>query len=165
MNTYPRLFSFAAHEDISVQQFLLLEHQTMHFHLPISLEAATELEDLNSWLPKTSLENWRNDEWITCWGDTSYKAKDFYRFFFKEENPPAFITSIWKSKCILKHKVFAWLMLMDRINTRDVLHRRHCNIGDYYSCLLCPNNILEDRSHLMFHYPFSQQCWRILGIQ
>ena len=164
MNTYPRLFSFAAHEDISVQQFLLLEHQTQHFHLPISLEATVELEEINSWLHETTIESWRHDEWVTSWGDTGFKAKNFYRICFKEENPPRFITNIWKSKCILKHKVFAWLMFMDRINTRDMLIRRHWNIGDDHSCLLCPNNILEDRAHLIFHCPFSQIFWAVLGI-
>ena len=61
------------------------------------------------------------------------------KFFFRNPNPPTHVPAISKSKCTMKHKVFAWLMFMDGVKTRDLLCRRHFNIGDDHSCLLCSN--------------------------
>lgn len=35
---------------------------------------------------------------------------------------------IWKSWCQLKHKIFFWLLLKDRLNTRDILRRRNMHL-------------------------------------
>ena len=32
---------------------------------------------------------------------------------------------LWSSRCTLKIKVFAWLLFFDRLNTKDMLVRRH----------------------------------------
>ena len=44
---------------------------------------------------------------------------------------------IWKCSCTLKFKVFCWLLLMDRLNTRDMMQRRHWNIQDD-TCVILP---------------------------
>jgi hypothetical protein len=65
----------------------------------------------------------------------------------------------------MKIKVFAWLLFRDRLNTRDMLDRRHCaKENDDLTCELCRNNIRETREHLFFFCPFSQLCWQHLGI-
>lgn len=90
-------------------------------------------------LSNISVDPLRADELILCWGDVSFKPNKFYTFFFRNLNPPTQVPAIWKSKCMMKHKVFAWLMFMGRVNTRNLLCRRHLNIGDDHSCLLCSN--------------------------
>uniref|UniRef100_A0A453S4U1 Reverse transcriptase zinc-binding domain-containing protein n=1 Tax=Aegilops tauschii subsp. strangulata TaxID=200361 RepID=A0A453S4U1_AEGTS len=52
----------------------------------------------------------------------------------------------------------------DRLNTRNMLKRRHYNIGTNLDCLLCGQHIEEIVEHLFFHCTFSQPCWRILNI-
>lgn len=53
-------------------------------------------------------------------------------------NVDAAFTWIWKSKCTMQWKVFLWLLLADRLNTRNMLRRRHYRItDDDYSFLLC----------------------------
>lgn len=52
------------------------------------------------------------DDWILCWDDVAFKARKFYNLFFKELNPSRHITRVWKTKCMMKHKVFAWLMFI-----------------------------------------------------
>ena len=72
---------------------------------------------------------------------------------------------IWKTKCVMKIKVFAWLLFRDRLNTRDMLDRRHCaKENDDLTCELCQNNIRETREHLFFFCLFSKLCWQHLGI-
>uniref|UniRef100_A0A453QNL8 Reverse transcriptase zinc-binding domain-containing protein n=1 Tax=Aegilops tauschii subsp. strangulata TaxID=200361 RepID=A0A453QNL8_AEGTS len=51
----------------------------------------------------------------------------------------------------------------DRLNTRNMLNRRHYNIGSNLDCLLCGHRIEETVEHLFFHCVFSQECWRVLG--
>ena len=64
----------------------------------------------------------------------------------------------------MKIKVFGWLLLSDRLNTRNILKRRHYNIGDNYTCLLCASPPEETLEHLFFTCPFSQDCWTHLNI-
>jgi len=71
---------------------------------------------------------------------------------------------LWAARSTLKIKVFGWLLLSDRLNTRNMLKRRHYNIGDDYNCLLCDQQIEETIEHMIFQCPFSQRCWSILGI-
>ena len=73
---------------------------------------------------------------------------------------------LWKIKCVMKIKVFAWLMFCDRLNTRDMLDRRHCaKENDDLTCVLCNANYGETRLHLFFLCPFSIRCWQYLGIE
>lgn len=45
-----------------------------------------------------------------------------------------------------------------------MLVRSHWSIGEDHSCMLCPNQVLENKNHLIFHCTFSSQCWGQLGI-
>lgn len=161
---YSRLFSFALDEDISLAKFYENPDPASNFHLPLSLEATQELDSLNDQLHTVSLEPLVADEWITCWGDTSFNSVKFYKFYFRNLSLPQYITKIWRTKCMMKHKVFAWLILMDRVNTRDMLCRRHFNIGEDHSCLLCDTQPLETNKHLFFGCNFSAACWASLHI-
>nr|ABA92847.2 retrotransposon protein, putative, unclassified [Oryza sativa Japonica Group] len=71
-----------------------------------------------------------------------------------------------KTKCVMKIKVFAWLLFCDRLNTRDMLDRRHCaKEDDDLTCVLCNADHRETRLHLFFSYPFNIRCWQHLGIE
>jgi hypothetical protein len=60
----------------------------------------------------------------------------------------------------MTHKTFAWLLLVDRLNTRDMLHRRHWNTTDNTHCELCPFRAY----HLFFQCNFSSRIWNYLQI-
>ena len=83
---------------------------------------------------------------------------------FRNIVAPQCITSVWKTKCIMRHKVFAWLMLHDRVNTRDLLLRRHFNIGENHNCPMCNMEALETNAHLFYECPFAAKCWEVVGI-
>jgi hypothetical protein len=61
----------------------------------------------------------------------------------------------------MSHKTFAWLLLVDRLNTRDML-QRHWNTTDDTHCELCPLRAYEDRIHLFFQCNFSSRVWNYL---
>ena len=54
---------------------------------------------------------------------------------------------------------------MDRINTKDMLRRRHWNIEDGPNCVLCQAHCLEDITHLFFSCNFSCRIWNYLQIE
>ena len=61
-----------------------------------------------------------------------------------------------------KNKVFGWLLLVDRLNTREMLQRKTFLLPEY-TCVMCNMAVLETRDHLFFHCPFAQTCWRFLA--
>lgn len=78
---------------------------------------------------------------------------------------PGYLSWIWKSKCSMKVKVFAWLLLIDRLNTYDMLQRRrYPPENSNLACVLCPAQAKETSFHLFFQCQFSSDCWAQLGI-
>lgn len=70
---------------------------------------------------------------------------------------------IWKSKGQMKHKVFFWLLLKDRVNTRDMLRRRNMHL-DTYTCELCILQRIETTTHLVLKCNFAKACWQLIGV-
>lgn len=85
-------------------------------------------------------------------------------FNFATLQVPRPLVWLWKTKCVMKIEVFAWLF-WDRLNTRDMLDRRHCpKADDNLTCVMCGTNQRETREHLFFSCPSSTRCWQFLGI-
>ena len=59
-------------------------------------------------------------------------------------------------------KMFAELVIMDRVNTKDMIQRRHWKFKDWPECVLCVTRVLEDRNHLFFQCNFSVRIWNYL---
>lgn len=62
-------------------------------------------------------------------------------------------------------KFFAWLVLVDRLNSKMMLRRRNLSNEDDDHCTLCMEQIDEDIDHLFFDCPFTKSCWLKIGIQ
>jgi hypothetical protein len=159
-----RLFSFTTSEDVSVAEFVGTQDAAVHFQLPLSIEAHEELVQLQELFNNHQLDPMTPDSWDFVWGSSKFKTRDFYDFCFRYIRPPEYIAMIWKSKCMMKHKVFAWLMLVDRINTRDMLRRRNLDIGTNFSCMTCDSGQDATRNHLFFGSGFTTDCWAELGL-
>ena len=96
---------------------------------------------------------------------SNYTSSRFYHLSYKNLQPPAPFLWIWNSKCCNKLRVFSWLLLMDRLDTRNILRRKkHKLEGNNYICVLCSNNVEKTAHHLFFSCPFSQEYWQHLGI-
>jgi hypothetical protein len=160
---FPRLFSFAKDSKVSVREMVQLQNRAEEFHLPLSSRAYDEFLLLQGWLDNVHLQPLGADIWSCVGGD--YKANAYYASLYNHVVVDPQFQWIWKSKCIMKIKMFSWLMLSDRLNTKDLLQRRHWNVTNDYSCVLCPGHHHEDRDHLFFNCVFSSRVWIYLQIQ
>ena len=146
---YPRALPYAINEDISLKEFLSITSLSEAFHLPLSTQAHAEVRQIQEDTRETVLSN-EPDIWTYSWGTESYTAHRYYTFYFREVRAHEAFGWIWKSKATMKIKVFGWLLLSDRLNTRNMLKRRHYNIGNDYDCILCGLHIEETLEHLFF---------------
>jgi hypothetical protein len=104
-----------------------------------------------------------HDIWTYNWGD-SYLPSKQYALAHAHLVVLAVFKWLWKSSCMMKNKVFAWLLLNDRLNTRDLLIRRNWKVTEDKHCVLCPIRAYEDRLHLFFECNFSRRIWNYLQI-
>ena len=104
------------------------------------------------------------DVWIYAWGSDQFTPHKYYEFYFRDIRAHEAFGWIWKSRSTMKIKVFGWLLLADRLNTRNMLKRRHYNIGDDHNCILCGLSIEETLEHLFFECHFSTDCWATMGL-
>jgi hypothetical protein len=162
-DSFPRLFSYSLSEDYSVADFGNSQDLFAHFALPISAQAHDELLEVQQIIQDIEHIPHVNDTRTFVWG-ASYTSAKFYKFMFAAVPCDAAITLIWKSKCLPKLKVFLWLLLMDRLNTKDRMLRKHWEVNDGPHCVLCDQNVLETRDHLFFLCPFAVNCWNRIGI-
>lgn len=164
-DSHPRLCSFAKDEDVSVQGLLTANSLGQNFHLPLTIQAREELIDLQSSTASTELINGTSDCWRCLWGSNDFASSKYYHHCFRDMVADEAFGWVWKSKCTNKWKMFAWLLLADRLNTRNMLRRRNLLIRDNnYACLLCADPPEETVEHLFFQCPFSAACWGRLGI-
>ena len=161
--SFPRAFSFAANEDISIQQFLATTDMAATFRLPLSMQAHDELRQIQREVSHFNLDG-SKDQWICTWGAQTFKTSAYYTFVFRDVQTHEGFKWLWKAKSIPKIKVFGWFLLSDRLNTRNMLNRRHYNIGNNLDCLLCNQHVEETVEHLLFRFTFSRTCWHLLGI-
>lgn len=156
---WPHLFSFAINENCSVKDLLASEAPSDLFHLPLSEEAFHEFGMLQEFSQGLELQE-EKDIWEYTWGK-SYSISQAYKFLQGPPHPEPTFTWLWKSCCQKKHKVFAWYLLHNRLNTRAMLQRKNFHLPDY-NCIMCGLHTLETRDHLFFHCPFATRCWNHL---
>ena len=90
------------------------------FYIPISQAAAEELEDLRVMIQSFMLSE-ETDQRIFCWDSSLYTAAKLYKLAFLTMQTPAVFRLVWKSKVTPRIKFFAWLILLDRLNTKNML--------------------------------------------
>ena len=156
---FPRLYSYAKNKKISVAKFLTSNTLDSQFHLPLPEQAYQEYLGLQELIQNIQVQEDSKDSWHYMWGNSTYSSSKFYNFPYKHVSPPAPFLWIWRSKCCNKLRVFTWLLLMDRLNTRNILKRKkHKLEGNNYNCVLCNQNVEETALHVFFTCPFSQAC-------
>lgn len=160
---YPRIHSYAVSLKDSVS-LTFSKSISQRFNLPLSEQAFHEYDTMSAADPLDQLSD-ENDVWSYVWGNGLFSSKKIYDINFMHIHAPSYLAWIWKSKCAMKVKVFGWLLLIDRLNTYDMLDRRHCppNNSDL-TCVLCSTCARETTFHLFFQCPFSADCWAQFGI-
>jgi hypothetical protein len=161
---FPRLFSFATSEDVSVAAMYGSQNIFSHFMLPISVEAYQELQDVSAILVNNPIDADSKDQRILPWGNGSYAPSKFYKFCFAILPSDNTCKAIWKSRMLPKLKVFCWLLFHDRLNTLDIMDRKQWQVENGFDCVLCNSYSRETRDHLFFGCQFAHACWEIIGI-
>lgn len=158
---FPQLFSFVKKPKSSMLYFINNELDRT-FRLPLSSIAVTQLTEVQELLDIQNPDNNADDSWTYQWGAVFCPSKAYKNLRGTHEASPLF-KWLWTSNNLGKHKFFFWLLLRDRLNTRNILRRKNRILEDY-SCVLCNGSCEETLEHLFFTCPFSQNCWHSLHI-
>lgn len=161
---YPSLYMFANNKSISLAKALSLDDLTNLFRLPMTRDAYNEFLEFQAALGSLIHSQDQVDTWSYIWNSSVYSSSKFYKHHFAAVAPPAPLLWIWKSKCMPRVKLFAWLLLVDRLNTRNVLRRRKKHVQEGYNCVMCQEHVEETATHLFFECP-STARWYKLNIQ
>jgi len=161
---YLRLHSFAMDPNISIKKIIQTDDWSMLFYLPLSPQAFQELMSMQLEIQMVPYDSNIPDSWNFSWGNSQDTSGRFYQLAFKRLVLPNNFKWVWKSKCTPKLKFFAWLILLDKLNTKDMLQRRNFHVQPNNHCVMCNSGVVEDLSHLFFEGPFEAVCWQKLGI-
>nr|XP_040258456.1 uncharacterized protein LOC120975813 [Aegilops tauschii subsp. strangulata] len=161
---FPRLYSYVKDPWVTILEFLDSQDIFQHFHLPLSNQAFDDLTILQSMLGGLNRTPGSKDIWFWKGTAKGYSPKLFYSHTFASASFNPFTAWIWKSSCTMKIKVFAWMLIMDRLNSKDMVDRRHWHLEDGVNCVLCPLQTRETRDHLFFNCNFSVRVWNYLQI-
>ena len=143
-------------------QWLLMLKDLNHFHFPLSHLAAQQLVEIAQSL--NSLSNLDDkDIWTYIWGSPFFSTSKAYSHLIGHLQVHPMFHRIWKSSCQNKHKVFFWLLLRDRLSTRELLRRRNMHLLSY-NCACCTLDVEETLSHLFLTCHFAQVCWIKLNV-
>lgn len=87
---------------------------------------------------------------------SSWPFSNSKTWLFLHHSPPlvSWHRAVWPKVRIPKHLFLHWVVLRDRLLTRDQLRSWGLNV--LAECLLCGSNS-ESRSHLLFHCDFSTE--------
>lgn len=161
-DTMPELFSFAVQQDISINEAMTHEELSDLFHTPMSLTAFQQLGQLQQLLSSIPIND-QNDTWAYAWNSKDYSATSMYNFLRQGTTAPPIFMKIWKSAVMPRYKIFFWLLLHDRINTRGLLHRKNFYLPSV-NCAICTLESDETILHLFWDCPFAYDCWESLGL-
>jgi hypothetical protein len=162
--SFPHLYSFAKNKEITLQQVkhLNLDELYDQFQLPLSIIAVQQINDLHIAISSIIDSSNSHDKWNLTIGGNKFSTRNVYMDLIKEPPAPKPFKWIWKSPCLPKHKFFFWLLLQDRLNTRDLLLRKKFQLQSS-KCVLCMENEEETLAHLFFSCDFSQVIWWKIG--
>jgi hypothetical protein len=93
--------------------------------------------------------NSEEDIWSPSWGDY-FSMKRMYNKLIGDQHTPKPILDSWNTCNFPRQKFFAWLMVNNRLNTKDMMMKKNF----YVEFSEWPN---ENIMHLFFECSFSQK--------
>jgi len=120
---FPELFSSVKNKNISLASAWDHDDLTQLLHLPISEAAYNQLQQVTQETTGLQLST-EQEIWHYSWGNKFLSSRAYMILMGHSQHHPS-IQWIWKSYCQPKHKVFFWLLLKDRLSTRNIFKRRN----------------------------------------
>jgi hypothetical protein len=131
----PELYSFARNTGISLKTAIDAQGPESLLHLPLSNIAYQQLLVVANCLSGLPVST-ENDVWTYIWGSPFFSSSKVYIHLTGHRIIHPAFKWLWKSACQNKHKVFFWLLLKDRLSTRELLRRRNMFLPSY-NCVCC----------------------------
>lgn len=162
-HAFPELFSFSRNPRVIVRHLALLNPISQHFHLPLSTQAYQQYQGLIAMIQ--NVQNQQDpDLWIYNWGNAKFSTGKAYKSLVGHKHTHPTYNWLWNSKCQMKYKVsFFWLLLKDRLSTKELLQRKNMEL-DSYTCELCIRQRPETIPHLFLRCGFAKACWESIGV-
>ena len=156
---FPHLITFAKKTSDTVQEVLSQAALEDLFHLPLSQQAYDEFLSLQDLClnARQRIQEGEKDQWSYIWGSASFSTSKAYKVMIGSQPVLPHFSLIWNSSCQAKHKVFFWLLLHDRLNTRNLLRRKTFHLPSY-NCATLQCNQEETLMHLFWSCPFAERC-------
>ena len=101
------------------------------------------------------------DNWHCLGQGSKYSSMKMYKNISEKTEVHSIFSQLWKTACRLRHKIFFWLLLHDRISTRNMLQHRSMYL-ESYNCALCGDGTEETSLHRFWDCPYAWTCWNIL---
>lgn len=158
--TFPELFSYCKDDKISVSTVKSTPTAITLFHLPLSTEAYEQFLQLDTLIQNLQITT-DSDKWIYTWGSGLFSSQKAYKSLMGSSPVHPIYKWLWKLACQKKRKFFFWLVLKDRLSTRELLRRKSISLPDY-NCVLCTHNVEESLHHLLLDCPFAMASRNIL---
>jgi hypothetical protein len=159
---FSELFSFAKNKNQTIHMAKTIENLDSIFHLPLSTEAFGQLVQLAETLENLT-DTEERDLWTYIWGSPWFSASKANKNLIGYRFVPPIFKWLWKSAVQMKHKVYFWLLLKDRLSTRNILRRKN-RVLPSYECVLCSTLQEETVEHLFLNCQFAQACWGLLHL-
>ena len=121
------------------------------------ISIAMSLGSLIQNIPRTD----EKDKWSYTWTSPQYSSMKMYKNIRGQAEAHTIFKQLWKTSCRLRHKIFFWLLLHDRVNTRNMLQRRTFHLPSY-NCALCQMSTEETSQHLFWDCDFAFNCLQSL---
>lgn len=155
---FPQLHSFAKNSSLTIQQARQHANEDLCelFHLPVSVIAANQGQELHDIL--AHMDDQENDMWTFSWEGDRYKTTKVYESFFDQTPAAMSFKWIWKSVCLSKQKFFFWLLLQDRLSTKDLRARKNFYV-EYNRCVLCDSDTNETHTASLFLVHFQSRVF------
>lgn len=116
---YPQLHSFVVNRAASFADFVSRPIE-QNFLLPLSIIASEQMMALSLQLSSLQIQHQQPDQWHYLWG-TSFSCKQAYMSILGSQPAPVHFKWLWKCSVRSKHKFFFWLLMLDSLNTRNML--------------------------------------------
>jgi hypothetical protein len=158
--TYPSLFTHSKDTGASVAK--IIEEGPLHNLQPrLSRAAAAEMDALEAALQGVDLT--QGPDQISCFlEDVNHKLQAglIYHLSVQQGQQGPMHQFIWKNHAPPRVKFFGWLLVQERIQSRDNLSLK--NIVDDSCCEICQATE-ETADHIVAHCPFAQEFWKHVG--
>jgi hypothetical protein len=164
-HAFHALFGSTTDPKLTVGEVIHAPDLVTVFNLPLSPAASQELALLQNYLSTITYDESECDSRLFQWGNFRYSSQKIYSLAHSGIHVPQTFSRIWAAQCTPQLRFFAWLVVVDRLNTRNMLQRRNYHVPSGTSCVMCNLGREEDIDHLFFTCSFARRVWAKVGIQ